>query len=91
MNSNTLRCDVCDRCYIAEEFNSHICEQLSIVFFDTDGNRWGSYDRINVFKLPPFRKISDENLQGEKDDENRRRLDRTIDAALSSLRRVKIL
>jgi hypothetical protein len=45
--------------------------ELSTVF-DTYGNRWGSYDRINFF--PSFKRISE---QGDENDDNRRRLDRT--------------
>jgi hypothetical protein len=68
--TNIIRCDICDRNYIDEEFEIHKCEELSIVIFDTNGNRWGSYDRIKFFPLPPFKKISDESLQPSGTDED---------------------
>ncbi|WP_148680840.1 hypothetical protein [Candidatus Nitrososphaera gargensis] len=37
-----------------EEHESHCCQALAMLIFDSDGNRWGSYDRVNFFPLPPF-------------------------------------
>lgn len=37
--------------------------------FDTEGNRWGSYDRITFFRLPSFPKLTDESLQSDEDSE----------------------
>jgi hypothetical protein len=62
---NTMLCQNCKRRYISEEFQNHICQRLVITIFDTDGNRWGSYDRITFFPLPPFPKIPT-NLQQPK-------------------------
>lgn len=75
--SNVIMCIKCHRNYIVEEYDSHICEQLVMTVFDTNGNRWGSYDRRKFFPLPSFKITSDDNLQNDENGDNRRRLDRT--------------
>ena len=79
-----VKCGRCNGLYIKEEYTLHMCKKLVIQSFDTDGNRWGSYDRISFFPLPPFPKITDDNLQGDEKDDNRRRLDRTLFILYSS-------
>jgi hypothetical protein len=75
---NIIECEVCHNRYIVEEFSAHVCQKLAIVMFDTDGNRWGSYDRISLFPISPLPKLTDERLHDNEKDDNRRRLDRTI-------------
>jgi hypothetical protein len=61
---NTVKCIECGRTYISEEYESHSCHEIVMFIFDTDGNRWGSHDRIKFFRLPSFKKLtSDDNLQ----------------------------
>jgi hypothetical protein len=79
MNNNLVKYDTCGRFYIIEEYNDHVCQVLAITIFDTDGNRWGSYDKVTFFPLPPFPKRTDENLHDDEKNHNRRRLDRTED------------
>jgi hypothetical protein len=64
--NNLSKCAKCDGVYIEEEFENHICGVLALEIFDTDGNRWGSYDRINLFRLPSFEKLSDDRIQPAK-------------------------
>jgi hypothetical protein len=85
---NTKQCKDCGGNYIIEEFRSHDCRLLIITIFDTDGNKWGSYDRINFFPLAPFPKLSDDGLQSDENGENRRRFDRTLFLALLTYRRI---
>jgi hypothetical protein len=61
--SNMTKCTKCNGVFIEEEFENHVCGVLSLEIFDTDGNRWGSYDRINVFRLPL---LSDDRIQPAK-------------------------
>ena len=68
---------ICHNIYIAEEFSTHICQKIAIVMFDTDGNRWGLYDRNLPFPLSLLPKLTDEHLHDNEKDDNRRRLDRT--------------
>jgi hypothetical protein len=62
-NNGIVKCSRCGNFFISEEYNSHSCRQIVIEMFDTDGNRWGSYDKITYFSLPPFKKISDDSRQ----------------------------
>jgi len=50
------KCTKCNGVFIEEEFENH----------DTDGRRWGSYDRMNLFPLPSFDKLSDDRIQPAK-------------------------
>jgi hypothetical protein len=65
-NHNTIKCTKCGRTYISEEYRRHTCQEVVMTVFDTDGNRWGSYDRMKFFRLPSFKKLtSDDFLQGD--------------------------
>lgn len=65
-NSNVITCNRCNRTYVWEEYQSHQCRKLQIEVFDTDGNRWGSHDRITFFSLPPFPKLPTKMQQPNK-------------------------
>ncbi len=63
MDKGIVKCAKCNRNYIEEEYDLHLCKRLAIEMFDTEGNRWGSYDKLRFFPLPPFRKLSDDSIQ----------------------------
>jgi len=50
---NIQKCPNCKGSFISEEYQTHECGDMW-QSFDTDGNRWGSYDGQNWFSLPPF-------------------------------------
>jgi hypothetical protein len=60
---NIARCMHCLGTYIDEEYDYHDCTSLSIVVFDSEGRRWGSYDSMNFFALPSFGFKVPTNLQ----------------------------
>src|SRR5213593_860480 len=51
-DNNLFFCALCQRTYIQEEYDNHVCQKIVLTVFDTEGNRWASYDRITFFRLP---------------------------------------
>lgn len=52
--SGIVECPDCGGKFTVEEYPSHNCSRLRLVVFDTNGNRWGSYNGNEMFKLPRF-------------------------------------
>ncbi|MDQ5870189.1 MAG: hypothetical protein M3530_10760 [Thermoproteota archaeon] len=69
---NILKCENCGEWLISEESANHICHsRFDTMLFDSDGTF--SFDGKNWYRWIP-----DDFLQGDKNNDNRRGLDRTL-------------